>query len=66
MTESSSRTRNYPPIQSSFYQQSYKKDFRSPRRVLTDVQDGFNRKGLISNRGIRKAAFYELQEWYSK
>ena len=41
-------------------------DFRSPRRVLTDVQDGFNRKGLISNRGIRKAAFYVLQEWYSK
>jgi beta-glucuronidase len=39
-------------------------DFRSPRRVLTDIQDGYNRKGLISDRGIRKAAFYIMQEWY--
>lgn len=41
-------------------------DFRSPRRVLTDVQDGFNRKGLISDRGIRKKAFFIMQEWYDK
>ena len=40
-------------------------DFRSPRRVLTDIQDGYNRKGLISDRGIRKQAFYIMQEWYS-
>lgn len=39
-------------------------DFRSPRRVLTDIQDGYNRKGLISDRGIRKQAFYIMQEWY--
>jgi len=39
-------------------------DFRSPRRVLAGIQDGFNRKGLISNRGIKKAAFYVMQEWY--
>lgn len=41
-------------------------DFRSPRRVLTDMQDGFNRKGLISDKGIRKAAFYIMRDWYSK
>ncbi len=41
-------------------------DFRSPRRVLVDIQDGFNRKGLISDRGIRKKAFYVMQEWYGK
>ncbi|MBR6370171.1 MAG: beta-glucuronidase [Bacteroidaceae bacterium] len=39
-------------------------DFRSPRRVLTDIQDGYNRKGLISDRGIRKAAFYIMKDWY--
>lgn len=41
-------------------------DFRSPRRVLTDMQDGFNRKGLISDRGIRKSAFYVMKEWYGR
>ena len=41
-------------------------DFRSPRRVLVDIQDGFNRKGLISDKGIRKAAFYVMQEWYAR
>lgn len=41
-------------------------DFRSPRRVLDDIQDGFNRKGLISERGIRKSAFYVMKEWYGK
>ena len=39
-------------------------DFRSPRRLLPQIQDGFNRKGLISNRGQKKKAFYILQEWY--
>ena len=42
------------------------KDFRSPRRLLPQIQDGFNRKGLISDRGDRKQAFYVLQEWYKK
>ena len=40
------------------------KDFRSSRRLLPQIQDGFNRKGLISDRGERKQAFYVLQEWY--
>jgi beta-glucuronidase len=39
-------------------------DFRSPRRLLPGVQDYFNRKGLISNRGERKRAFYVMQEFY--
>jgi len=39
-------------------------DFRSPRRPLPNIQDYWNRKGLISNRGERKKAFYVLQGWY--
>ncbi len=39
-------------------------DFRSPRRPLPGIQDYWNRKGLISNRGERKKAFYILQQWY--
>ena len=40
------------------------KDFRSPRRPLPGIQDYFNRKGLVSDQGQRKRAFYVLQEWY--
>ncbi|BAX78438.1 glycoside hydrolase family 2 protein [Labilibaculum antarcticum] len=39
-------------------------DFRSPRRMLIPYQDGWNRKGLISETGNRKKAFYTLQEFY--
>ncbi len=39
-------------------------DFRSPNRMLPGVQDYHNRKGLISNRGQRKLAFYTLQQFY--
>ena len=39
-------------------------DFRSPRRPLPKIQDYWNRKGLISNRGEKKKAFYVLQQWY--
>jgi beta-glucuronidase len=39
-------------------------DFQSPRRPLTGVQDFYNRKGLISDRGQRKQAFYTLQKFY--
>jgi len=42
------------------------KDFRSPRRPLPGVQDYFNRKGLVSDRGQRKQAFYELQRFYAE
>ena len=41
-------------------------DFRSPRRVLPGIQDGFNRKGLISDAGKKKKAFFVLQDFYKK
>ena len=41
------------------------KDFRSPRRVLPGVQDYYNRKGLVSDKGEKKKAFYVLRDWYS-
>lgn len=41
-------------------------DFRSPRRVLPGIQDGFNRKGLISEKGEKKKAFFVLQDFYKK
>lgn len=41
-------------------------DFRSTRRQLNGVQDFFNRKGVISERGIRKKSFYVLQDFYAK
>lgn len=40
-------------------------DFRSPRRPLPGVQDGWNRKGLISQTGDKKEAFYVLQDFYN-
>ena len=40
------------------------KDFRSPRRVLPGVQDYYNRKGLFSDKGEKKKAFYILKQWY--
>jgi beta-glucuronidase len=39
-------------------------DFRSPRRLLPGIQDFYNRKGLISNRGEKKKAFYVMQRYY--
>ncbi len=41
-------------------------DFRSPRRLLPGIQDGYNRKGLISNDGIKKKAFFVLKDFYEK
>jgi beta-glucuronidase len=41
-------------------------DFRSPIRLLPGIQDYHNRKGLISNRGQRKQAFYVLQKFYKE
>lgn len=41
------------------------KDFRSPRRVLDGIQDYYNRKGVFSDRGEKKKAFYVLREWYN-
>jgi beta-glucuronidase len=41
-------------------------DFRSPTRLLPNIQDYYNRKGVISNKGIKKKAFFVLQEAYAK
>lgn len=41
-------------------------DFKSPRRVLTDIQDDWNRKGVISDNGQKKKAFYILRDYYEK
>lgn len=41
-------------------------DFRSPRRVLPEIQDGWNRKGLISEKGEKKKAFFILRDFYNR
>jgi beta-glucuronidase len=41
-------------------------DFRSPRRVLPNVQDGWNRKGLIGQNGTKKKAFAVLKSFYDE
>ncbi len=41
-------------------------DFRSPRRNLPIIQDGWNRKGLISDGGFKKKAFYVLKAYYDE
>ncbi|MGK7391402.1 MAG: glycoside hydrolase family 2 protein [Candidatus Cyclobacteriaceae bacterium M2_1C_046] len=41
-------------------------DFRSPRRPLPEIQDGWNRKGLISEDGNKKKAFFVLQNYYKE
>jgi beta-glucuronidase len=42
------------------------KDFRSPRRPLPRFQDFWNRKGVISDEGLKKKAFFTIQDWYEK
>lgn len=42
------------------------KDFRSPRRPEPELQGYFNRKGLVSDQGKRKQAFFVLKDWYSR
>jgi beta-glucuronidase len=39
-------------------------DFRSPRRPLPGIQDGWNRKGLIGENGTKKKAFFILRDFY--
>ncbi|PCH71230.1 MAG: beta-glucuronidase [Bacteroidales bacterium] len=41
-------------------------DFMTPLRQLPDVQDGWNRKGLVSESGAKKKAFYIMQNYYKK
>ena len=39
-------------------------DFRSPVRQMPGLQDGFNRKGLVSDQGEKKLAFGILEKAY--
>ncbi len=41
-------------------------DFRSPKRVLPNVQDGWNRKGLVGQNGTKKKAFFVLKNFYNE
>ncbi|MGC9941189.1 MAG: glycoside hydrolase family 2 TIM barrel-domain containing protein [Verrucomicrobiota bacterium] len=41
-------------------------DFRSPRRLLPGVQDGWNIKGLIGHDGKKKEAFDVLKSYYDR
>ena len=41
-------------------------DFRSPRRPLPGIEDGWNRKGLIGENGQRKKAFAVLKAFYDQ
>jgi beta-glucuronidase len=41
-------------------------DFRSPRRPLPGIQDYWNRKGLVSERGEKKKAYFVLQQYYAE
>ena len=42
------------------------KDFRSPKRMLYGVQDDYNRKGLVSDKGEKKLAYYVMRDWYGE
>ena len=41
-------------------------DFRSPKRNNPIYQQGWNRKGLFSNEGKKKKAFYVLRKYYEE
>ncbi|RYZ29929.1 MAG: beta-glucuronidase, partial [Sphingobacteriales bacterium] len=41
-------------------------DFRSPRRQHPRFQDFWNRKGLISETGKKKKAFFVLKAFYDE
>ena len=41
------------------------KDFRTPKRPLAGIQDYFNRKGLVSDKGERKLAWKTLADHYA-
>ncbi len=42
------------------------KDFRSAMRSLNGIQELYNRKGLVSESGEKKQAFYVLRDFYRK
>ena len=40
-------------------------DFRSPTRLLPGIQDAYNRKGIVSTTGTKKAAFITIRDHYA-
>ena len=42
------------------------KDFRSAIRQLNGIQENYNRKGIVSEKGEKKRAYFVLQDFYSK
>ncbi len=42
------------------------KDFRSAMRPLNGIQEIYNRKGLVSEKGEKKKAFYVLRDFYAR
>ncbi len=40
-------------------------DFRSPTRMNYQNQNGWNRKGLVSEKGMRKKAWYVMRDYYN-
>lgn len=41
-------------------------DFRSPTRCHPQHQDGWNRKGLVSDKGQHKKAWRVVKEYYDR
>jgi beta-glucuronidase len=41
-------------------------DFRSPTRFHPQNQEGWNRKGLVSDQGQRKQAWYIIHDFYKQ
>ena len=41
-------------------------DFRSPRRLLPNITDYFNRKGLLTLQGEKKKAWFVMQDFYRR
>lgn len=41
-------------------------DFRTPFRMNLKYQDGWNRKGLLSDKGAKKKAWYIMKEYYNE
>ena len=42
------------------------KDFRSALRQLNGIQDDYNRKGVVSEEGEKKQAFFVLRDYYAR
>jgi beta-glucuronidase len=41
-------------------------DFRTPWRMQPAFQDGWNRKGLLSDKGEKKKAWYVMRKFYAE